>query len=152
MRIYLSACYQRQLEMQKVARELETFGHEITSRWILEEPFLGEEHRQPVSTRARRAQRNLVDLSQSDCLIAFTERPPSGQGRGGRHVELGIALANGLKTIVVGWQGNLFHTLVEFYSSWEEAKPRFRPPPPNPSLFAAERPGKESLTAKSESS
>ena len=72
MKIYLSACYRRQLEMQKVGRELETFGHEITSRWILEEPFLGEEHRQPVSTRARRAQRNLMDLAQSDCLIAFT--------------------------------------------------------------------------------
>jgi hypothetical protein len=92
MKIYLSACYRRQLEMQKVGQELETFGHEITSRWILEEPFPGEEHRQPVSTRAKRAQRNLVDLARSDCLIAFTERPPSGPGRGGRHVELGIAL------------------------------------------------------------
>ena len=115
MKIYLSACYRRQLEMQRTARELETFGHEITSRWISEAPFLGEEHRQPVSTRAKRAQRNLVDLAQSDCLIAFTERPPSGPGRGGRHVELGIALANGLRTIVAGWQENLFHTLVEFY-------------------------------------
>ena len=152
MKIYLSACYRRQLEMQGIARELETFGHEITSRWISEEPFLGEEHRQPVPNRARRAQLNLIDLPQSDCLIAFTERPPSGPGRGGRHVELGIALTKGLRTIVVGWQENLFHTLVEFYPRWEEAKPRFRPPPPNPSLFAAERPGKESLTAKSESS
>ena len=34
MKIYLSACYRRQLEMQKLGRELETFGHEITSRWI----------------------------------------------------------------------------------------------------------------------
>jgi hypothetical protein len=87
----------------------------------------------------------MIDLAQSDCLIAFTERPPSGPGRGGRHVELGIALANGLRTMVVGWQENLFHTLVEFYPSWEEAKPRFLPPPPNLSLFAAERTGKESL-------
>jgi hypothetical protein len=117
MKIYLSPCYRRQLEMQRVARELETFGHEITSRWISEEPFLEEEHLQPVSNRARRAQRNLIDLAQSDCLIAFTERPPSGPGRGGRHVELGIALARGLKTVVVGWQENLFHTLVEFYPS-----------------------------------
>ena len=141
MKIYLSACYRRQLEMQRIARELETFGHEITSRWVLEEPFVEEEHFQPLPNRARRAQRNLLDLAQSDCLIAFTERPPSGQGRGGRHVELGIALANGLKTIVVGWQENLFHTLVEFYPSWEEAKPRFAPSPPNLSLFAADRPG-----------
>jgi hypothetical protein len=152
MKIYLSACYRRQPEMQRVGRELETFGHEITSRWISEEPFPIEEHRQPVQARAKRAQRNLIDLAQSDCLIAFTERPPSGPGRGGRHVELGIALANRLRTMVVGWQENLFHTLVEFYPSWEEAKCRFLPPPPNLSLFAAERPGKESLTAKSETS
>jgi hypothetical protein len=148
MKIYLSACYRRQLEMQQVARELQTFGHEITSRWISEEPFLEEEHLQPVSNRARRAQRNLIDLAQSDCLVAFTERPPSGPGRGGRHVELGIALANGLKTIVVGWQENLFHTLVEFYPSWEEAKAWFLPPPPNLSLFATEKPAR-SLTVKS---
>jgi hypothetical protein len=79
MKIYLSACYQRQLEMQRVARELQAFGHEITSRWISEEPFPIEGHPQPVQARARRAQRNLLDLAQSDCLIAFTERPPSGR-------------------------------------------------------------------------
>src|SRR5207237_4399097 len=67
------------------------------------------------------------------------------------HVELGIALANRLKTIVVGWQENLFHTLVEFYPNWEEAKPRFRPPPPNPSLFAADMPASP-LAVKSETS
>src|SRR5262249_48093939 len=152
VKIYLSACYRRQLEMQKVAAELKTFGHEITSRWITEEPFPGEEHLQPILSRASRAQRNLVDLAQSDCLIAFTERPPSGPGGGGRHVELGIALAKGLRTMVVGWQENLFHTLVEFYPSWEEAKPRFSPPPPNPSLFASEMPRTRSLVAKTETS
>ena len=36
-----TACYLRQLDMQWVARELEAFGHEITSRWIHEEPFVG---------------------------------------------------------------------------------------------------------------
>ena len=51
MKIYLSACYRRQLEMQRTARELETFGHDITSRRISEESFVGEEHRQPRDTR-----------------------------------------------------------------------------------------------------
>jgi hypothetical protein len=53
MKIYLSACYRRQLEMEKVGQELETFGHAITSHWILEEP--PERASSASQARARRA-------------------------------------------------------------------------------------------------
>jgi hypothetical protein len=42
--------------------------------------------------------------------------------RGGRHVELGLALCDGQRTIVVGHRENVFHWLpqIEFYNDWDE--------------------------------
>lgn len=59
----------------------------------------------------------------ADCVISFTEAPRSSANRGGRHVEFGIALANGARVIVVGHRENIFHWLpqIEFFETWEQA-------------------------------
>lgn len=53
-------------------------------------------------------------------MISFTEPPRSGASRGGRHVEYGIALARGVRVIVVGFRENIFHWLpqVEFHQDF----------------------------------
>ena len=60
------------------------------------------------------------DVKSADTLVFFSE--PSGGGKGGRHVEFGIALALDKRTVVIGPLENIFHTgpKTERYSTWEE--------------------------------
>ncbi len=68
------------------------------------------------------AQEDMDDVQAADALIAFTE-PRRGEGAGGRHVELGMALAWGKRLLVVGPREHLFHTLpsIEAYPTWTDA-------------------------------
>jgi hypothetical protein len=68
---------------------------------------------------------DLEDVRRASICLAFTEpREESKPGRGGRHTELGIALALGLHVMLVGPREHVFHCLpsIEQHSSWEEAR------------------------------
>lgn len=109
MKYYLAARYSRREELLRYAWHLEELGHEVTSRWIRGEhemPEIGDADTTDEAfntvTDERRAEigkrfalEDLDDLMKAECLIAFTEQPgqTKGRGRGGRHVELGFALA-----------------------------------------------------------
>jgi len=114
MRIYLAARYERRFEMLGVAAILARAGHEVTSRWI--EGGRGDD---PAIVPAVE---DLIQLSQADCLVSFTEDPQRNvawAARGGRHVEFGVALATGKRLCIVGPRENIFHHLlsVEAYAS-----------------------------------
>ena len=52
---------------------------------------------------------DLEDVLAAEVLMAFTEEPRSGNSRGGRHVELGIALGTGRhRIVIVGPRENVF--------------------------------------------
>jgi len=109
MKYYLAARYSRREELLRYAWQLEALGHEVTSRWIRGEhemPEVGDADTTDEAfnkvTDEKRAEigkqfalEDLDDLMNAECLIAFTEQPgqTKGRGRGGRHVELGFALA-----------------------------------------------------------
>lgn len=58
------------------------------------------------------ASRDLEDVRQADAMVAFTQGPRHPhQGRGGRHVEFGIALGLGIPVIRVGPVEHVFHEL-----------------------------------------
>jgi nucleoside 2-deoxyribosyltransferase len=65
----------------------------------------------------------LQDVLSADSIIAFTEEPRS-DGRGGRHVEFGVAVAMGKRLIVVGPRENAFHCLSEVavYPTWKACR------------------------------
>lgn len=111
---YLASRYSRREEMLGVRDVLEALGHNVTSRWLD-----GSHQGDPDDTVAMHAfaREDFLDIARSDVLIAFTETPrePS-TNRGGRHVELGIALAlgrNPLGTIVCGPVENAFCMLAD---------------------------------------
>ena len=122
MKIYLAARYSRRLELCGYRDELTALGHEVTSRW------LGGSHQiddkgVPIGDDGERrfemgdpalahwrehfATEDVADVLAAETLIAFTEEPRSGNSRGGRHVELGIAIAAG-KHIVIAGPGRMF--------------------------------------------
>lgn len=151
MRIYLAGRYSRREELLGVRDVIEALGGEVTSRWLNGDHQIDDQG-QPIGDngealvegeglrsgetfserdrseraaylRAKFAQDDVEDVELSDMLIAFTEEPRSSASRGGRHVELGIALALAKRVIVVGPRENVFCWLpeVEHYERWATA-------------------------------
>lgn len=150
MNIYLAARYSRREELCEYRDQLIKIGHNVQARWLNGEHQLandgtpigengealvegtlrsGEklsEHEQSehaARLRQQFAQDDWEDVNAAELVISFTEPPRSKANRGGRHVEYGIALARGVRVIVVGYRENIFHWLpqVEFCETWEQA-------------------------------
>jgi len=116
MKVYLAARYSRRLEIAGYAEELRLRGIIVTSRWLdgshqISDGAvpLGDTAEAAAALRVRFARDDYDDVRTADTLVAFTEPPRSSSSRGGRHVELGLALAWGKAVIVVGPRENLFH-------------------------------------------
>jgi len=65
-----------------------------------------------------RALADLQDLHAADAVISFTSA--GGGGKGGRHVEYGLAVGLGKRLVLVGPREHVFHVLpdVEWYPDW----------------------------------
>ena len=128
-KVYLAARYSRIEEMNAYADQLREAGCEVTSRWLLGIHQLHEgaepvdAHAPSVPLEARPfAQDDFDDVLRSHVVVCFTESPGTqGAGRGGRHVEFGMALAWGKDLVIVGPRENVFHTLpqVQRFSRWD---------------------------------
>lgn len=109
-RVYLAGRFSRRDEFKRLADAITAAGHEVTSRWLYSNDHhlkLDRGHLSAVAAAAR----DLEDVRAATVCIAFTEEPAGPQGRGGRHVELGAALALGMRVIVVGDPEHIFHLL-----------------------------------------
>lgn len=104
-RIYLASFYDDRFRLRTMREVLEKRGFEVTSRWI--------ERDEPRGTGEHRARKNLDDIKRADALVFFSEPLVHGQGQGGRHVELGIALGTRMPIFLVGEPENAFHELSE---------------------------------------
>lgn len=122
MKIYLAARYSRNDEMRGVRDVLTAMGHEITSRWIdlhggqQAVSYAPEQLNQHPEQCALLGQHDVEDVTAADTVISFTGEG----GKGGRHVEFGIAVGLGKRLIIVGQREHIFHTLpeVEHFPSW----------------------------------
>lgn len=139
MRIYLAARYSRRLELCEHRTELEAIGYKVNARWLngahqisdtgiplgdkgeaLVEDDDKSTHVKAAALRTKFASEDICDVITSDLLIAFTEPPRSEVSRGGRHVELGIALGCRTQVWIVGHRENIFCWLeeVRFFETW----------------------------------
>jgi hypothetical protein len=121
-KIYLAAAYERADEMRGVRDVLEVFGHQVTSRWIDQETSGQTEAAGAAelsvdpAAYVKFARKDFEDISAADTVLSFTGAP----GRGGHHIEFGIALALGKQLVIVGPRENVFHSLpqVDWYPDW----------------------------------
>lgn len=109
MNVYLAARYGRRLQMLGIAQQLESRGHRVTSRWIRGEHDSLDGDASPAQ-QAAWAEENIEDINSADVLLTITEEPGTdGAGRGGRHVELGVALGMDMPVLLVGPAEHVFH-------------------------------------------
>ncbi len=95
---------------------LETKGHLVVSRWIEGNHEISEAQASLSADHAddecrRFAQEDVDDLIDADVFLSLSDPANFRTGRGGRHVELGLALAWGKPVILVGERENVFHWL-----------------------------------------
>lgn len=122
MKVYLAAAYERREEMQGVRDVLQALGHEVTSRWI-DQDLSGQQEAAGTAELAadpaaytKFADKDIEDLRAAEVVVSFT----GGGGRGGRHVEFGMAVMLGKQLVLVGEREHVFHTLPQVvrYRSW----------------------------------
>lgn len=114
----MAARFSRRFELQGYRADLARIGHEVTARWIDDRDGADE-----AADASGCAVRDVQDVEIADGIIAFTEIPRTPT-RGGRHVEFGIAAAEGKRLIAVGPEReNVFYHLpeVEFFEDWPMA-------------------------------
>ena len=115
VKIYIAARFSRRPDANILARALKDRGFEIVSRWVLPD----SDHVKPTglskqaadAERRRFAEEDIEDIENCDWLIALMEEPRSN-GRGGRHVEFGYAMAMCKVLTVIGPKETVFHHLV----------------------------------------
>ena len=125
MIIYPCGPYTWQARIRKHAAELEGVGHDCHPAWLFETSYDNDY----VGWEKDRAMVDSRDIKAADILIAFTCPPDKGPARGGRHVEVGLALAWRKRVIIVGHRENIFMHLdqVEFYRYWKDCKAALQP-------------------------
>lgn len=123
MRVYLAARYSRKNEIADLVPVFVEHGISVCSRWLREIsppdtnlPDVSPEFCQET------AEADLEDIGACDVLVFFAEDPMIGTPRGGRHVELGLALGLGKRVVVIGKHENIFHFLpgVTVYESLDK--------------------------------
>lgn len=113
MRIYICA-RSEDLEVGRVYRDkLQANGHVVTSRWLNGLVGLGAV---PAPGKAsddlqNAANMDLEDIDKADCVLAINPKSAHRSGTGGRHVEVGYALARSVPVVLVGERENVFHHL-----------------------------------------
>jgi len=113
--VYLAAAYNRKEEIKHFAKRLTHFlpNVEVVSSWIHESysPNITLKEVSEFELSAT-ANKDFCELAKSNILIAFSQSPEVPSVRGGRHVELGIALGLGDCLIcIIGPKENIFHYL-----------------------------------------
>jgi len=104
--------------MEVIRGDIESSNHDVVSGWHrMRSPRL--EVNDP--RLKQRAMRDLADIREADIVIAFLGS--DGSQRGGRHFELGYAVALRRPVWLVGKIEHAFHTLVPEcaqYENWEQ--------------------------------
>jgi hypothetical protein len=107
MKVYLASAWSRRSEMQTIAKNLELMGHEITSRWLVNEKdsstFPADGKASQIDTNAREAKHtenalnDVEDVLSADAIIRFSDAPemvwplvPARLLSGARNFEFGL--------------------------------------------------------------
>ena len=123
MRVYLAARYERQHEMRKYAEQLRAEGIEVISTWVeFESPSSDGFSGLGADRRALQAMLCVQQVAACNLVTVFSDVPHGPDPRGGKHFEMGAALALGKRVLLVGKPEHIFHELsdVEQYERWEE--------------------------------
>jgi hypothetical protein len=120
--VYIAARTGRVHEIRARVPDIEQLGYSVIGSWVRSSPGLDP----LVSTEAgaEAAESDLSEIRAAGVFVTVTEgAEASAFGRGGRHVEFGVALALEKRILVIGPVEHVFHLArgVVVCSDWSEA-------------------------------
>lgn len=117
MKIYVGASYPKKAIATALANELVMRGHSVTSTWIHQDEGYTSDENRPNETEfemdfrlGEAAFRDLQEVRDCELFVCFTDVGPQ-LTHGGRHSELGIAIALGKELNIIGPREQVFHYL-----------------------------------------
>lgn len=105
MDIYIAAASEERQAAKEMKARIEAAGYTVTSRWIELENFSSADTKYLMSW----AENDLLDVFKADMVVLLNPAEFKNKGTGGRHVEVGYALAYGKPVILCGEKSNIFH-------------------------------------------
>jgi nucleoside 2-deoxyribosyltransferase len=99
--VYIAAPYEERKQANRVRVRLAAQSIACSSRWLTDDGSATLSHEW--------ARADLDDVRAADALLALNPPAYHQRGSGGRHVELGYALALDKPILVVGERSNIFH-------------------------------------------
>jgi nucleoside 2-deoxyribosyltransferase len=100
-RVYIAAPFQMRAEAIELMHLLRQHEIDCTSRWLMQETDVSVEW----------ANNDLQDVLNAHAVVAINPIGYHNAGTGGRHVEVGYALAHAIPVFVLGGKSNVFHEL-----------------------------------------
>jgi len=111
-RFYLAASFTRREEAVAVARKIEELTRENKNEnWVCVSSWLQQTEGYPKDINTIPPYIGAADFAELACADFLVTLTGDKTSRGGRHTELGFAIARGLPVILVGPREQVFHTL-----------------------------------------
>ena len=111
MKIYIAAPWQYRSHAILLMTKLVEKGHEVTSSWLVVDDDSADGLPTSLEGADKYARADLNDVEAADMLVAINPKEFANAGTGGRHVELGYAIARGKQIVLFGERSNIFHSL-----------------------------------------
>ena len=109
-RFYLAARYSRRDVVRELIPEFRLVGLDLQARWLHGTHTIapGADEAEANAEGERFARDDYEDVTAARFMVAYNPEEDHRTGRGGRHVELGIALAQAKPVFLAGRRENIF--------------------------------------------
>lgn len=121
MNFYLASTSEHGPELEQVRYKLEHMGHIVVSEWHKPENIRIQQFDKLFGIyRMGWALKDVRDVKKCDILVH--RNPGPGSGKGGSHVEYGMAYTLGKTIVVIGEPSNVFQYLpgIINFPNWDE--------------------------------
>lgn len=113
LKVYVASRWDDRDKAMEIKAQLEGAGLICTSTWLTphDEQSMNAlaAEGDMVSKARQRAVKDCEDINAADVYLVYSPKESHRNGTGGKHVELGYALAQGKASVVIGDRENIFH-------------------------------------------
>lgn len=115
LKVYVAARWDDRDDALLIKKLLEEHNVFVTSTWLTPhdnqsmDALKANGPYRAIKEARERAVKDFEDIDKSDCILVYSPRKGFRNGTGGKHVELGYAMATGKAIFLMGERENIFH-------------------------------------------
>lgn len=111
LKIYIASRWDDRDDALMIKKFIEERGLICTSTWLTphDEQSMDALKKAVIEKPRQRAIKDFEDIDASDVYLVYSPTKSHRNGTGGKHVEMGYAMAKGKTCVLVGVRENIFH-------------------------------------------